>query len=184
MAMDTKAIASAGEATTDSLAGPHDREAILSKLDDLVSIATCHREDLSLNLLEIDRFEAITDDCGDITAERVLAKTAASIRRNIRERDIVTQYGRGQFLIILPGTNLSSSWAVAERLRSILEKVRAKSPAGHMFTITVSQGLVGWECGEHSASLVSRAEDALRKAREKGRNRVQILLGPSLRART
>jgi diguanylate cyclase len=181
--METKAIASAGEATTDSLAGSHNREDILSKLDDLVSLAACHREDLSLNLLEIDRFEGITDDCGDFTAEKVLAKAATSIRRNIRATDVLTQYGRGQFLIILPRTNLSSSWAVAERLRSILEKVRTKSPAGHIFTITVSQGLVGWESGEHSASLVSRAEEALRKAREKGRNRVQILLGPSLRAR-
>jgi diguanylate cyclase len=184
MAMETRAIASAGEATTDWLAGPHNREAILSKLDDLVSLAACHREDLSLNLLEIDRFQGIADDCGDFTAERVLAKTASSIRRNIRETDIVTQHGQGRFLIILPRTNLSSSWAVAERLRSILDKIRTKSPAGHMFTITVSQGLVGWECGEHSASLVSRAEEALRKATEKGRNRVQILLGPSLRART
>jgi diguanylate cyclase (GGDEF)-like protein len=184
MAMETKSIASVGQARFDSLVGLYSREAILGKLGELVGLAAHPREDLSLNLLEIDRFEAINDDYGHLTAERVLAKTATSIRRNIRQTDMVTQYGRGEFLIVLPGTSLSSSWAVAERLRSLIEKAKIKSPAGHAFTITVSQGLVGWEHDEGPASLVSRAEEALRKAREKGRNRVQILLGPSLRGKT
>jgi PleD family two-component response regulator len=55
-----------------------------------------------------------------------------------------------------------------------------KDSAGNIFAITVSQGLAGWERSEDAYSLISRADEALYKAKEKGRNCVQILLGPSL----
>jgi len=93
----------------------------------------------------------------------------------------VGRYGGEEFIIILPQTNLSSAWGVAERLRTIIEKAEMKDPAGTVFAITVSQGLAGWERDEDATSLISRADEALYKAKEKGRNRVQILLGPSLR---
>ena len=83
--------------------------------------------------------------------------------------------------MVLPKTTLALSWIVAERLRSTIEKAEMKDSAGHVFSVTVSQGLAGWERGEEVASLISRADEALYKAKEKGRNRVQILLGPSLR---
>jgi PleD family two-component response regulator len=65
----------------------------------------------------------------------------------------------------------------------MIEKAKFKDSAGNVFTVTVSQGLVGWERNDDAASLISRAGEALRKAKENGRNRVQILLGPSLRDR-
>jgi diguanylate cyclase (GGDEF)-like protein len=92
----------------------------------------------------------------------------------------VGRYGGEEFIIILPKTNLSSSWVVAERLRSIIEKAEMKDSAGNVFTITVSQGLAGWERGEDAYSLISCADEALYKAKEKGRNCVQILLSPNL----
>jgi diguanylate cyclase (GGDEF)-like protein len=84
-------------------------------------------------------------------------------------------------MIILPKTSLSLAWVAAERLRTIIEKAELKDPAGNAFAITVSQGLIGWERNEDASSLISRADEALYKAKAKGRNRVQILLGPSLR---
>jgi diguanylate cyclase (GGDEF)-like protein len=168
-------------ATFDSLTGLYNRRAVLGKLHELINFANRYKEDFSLSMLDIDHFKMVNDHYGHLTGDEVLEEIAVLIRRNIRETDIVGRYGGEEFIIILPKTNLSSAWVVAERLRSIIEKAEMKDSAGNVFAITVSQGLVAWERDEDAASLISRSDEALYKAKEKGRNRVQILLGPSLR---
>jgi len=168
-------------ATFDSLTGLYNRRAILGKLRELINLANRYKEDFSLSMLDIDHFKKVNDRYGHLTGDDVLEKVAALIRGNIRDTDIAGRYGGEEFIIILPQTTLSSAWVVVERLRSIVERAEMKDPAGNVFAITVSQGLAGWERGEDAHSLISRSDEALYKAKEKGRNRVQILLGPSLR---
>jgi diguanylate cyclase (GGDEF)-like protein len=168
-------------ATFDSLTGLYNRRAILGKLRELINLVNRYKEDFSLSMLDIDHFKRVNDRYGHLTGDEVLEEIATLIRRNIRDTDIVGRYGGEEFIIILPKTNLSSAWVVAERLRSIIEKAEIKDSASNVFAITVSQGLAGWERGEDAYSLISCADEALYKAKEKGRNRVQILLGPSLR---
>ena len=168
-------------ATFDSLTGLYNRRAILGKLRELINLANRYKEDFSLSMLDIDHFKKVNDRYGHLTGDDVLEKVAALIRGNIRDTDIAGRYGGEEFIIILPQATLSSAWVVAERLRSIIEQAEMKDPAGNVFAITVSQGLAEWERGEDAHSLISRSDEALYKAKEKGRNRVQILLGPSLR---
>jgi len=168
-------------ATFDSLTGLYNRRAILGKLRELVNLAKRYKEEFSLIMLDIDHFKGVNDHYGHLTGDEVLEEIATLIRRNTRDTDIVGRYGGEEFIIILPKTNLSSAWIVADRLRGIIEKAEMKDSAGNVFSITVSQGLASWEQDEDATSLVSRADEALYKAKEKGRNRVQILLGPSLR---
>jgi two-component system cell cycle response regulator len=168
-------------ANFDSLTGLYNRRAILGKLHELINRANRYKENFSLIMLDIDHFKGVNDRYGHLTGDEVLEKVAALIRRNIRDTDIVGRYGGEEFIIILPQTNLSPAWVAAERIRSIIEKAEMKDLVGNVFAITVSQGLAGWEWGEDADSLVSRADEALYKAKGKGRNRVQILLGPSLR---
>jgi two-component system cell cycle response regulator len=168
-------------ATFDSLTGLYNRRAVLGRLGELINLANRYKEDFSLSMLDIDHFKTVNDLYGHLTGDEVLARIATLIRRNVRDTDIVGRYGGEEFIIVLPKTNLSSSWVVAERLRSIIEKAEMKDSARNVFTITVSQGLAGWERDEDATSLISRADEALYKAKGKGRNRVQILLGPSLR---
>ena len=168
-------------ATFDSLTGLYNRRAILGKLRELINLANRYKEDFSLSMLDIDHFKKVNDRYGHLTGDDVLEKVAALIRGTIRDTDIAGRYGGEEFIIILPQATLSSAWVVAERLRSIIEQAEMKDPAGNVFAITVSQGLAEWERGEDAHSLISRSDEALYKAKEKGRNRVQILLGPSLR---
>ena len=168
-------------ATFDALTGLYNREAILAKLRELVNLANRYKEDFSLVLLDVDHFRKVNDRHGHLTGDDVLEKIAALIRGNVRDTDITGRYGGEAFIIVLPNTNLASSWVAAERLRSTIEKTELKDSAGNIFAVTVSQGVVGWERGEDAASLFSRADEALCKAKGKGRNRVQILLGPTLR---
>ena len=167
-------------ATFDSLTGLYNRRAILGKLRELINLANRYKEDFSLSMLDIDHFKKVNDRYGHLTGDEVLEEIATLIRQNIRDTDIVGRYGGEEFIIILPKTNLSSSWVVAERLRSIIEKAEMKDSAGNVFAITVSQGLAGWERGEDAYYLISCADEALYKAKEKGRNCVQILLSPNL----
>lgn len=170
-----------GPADVDTATGLRDGEAILGKLSELVSLANRYRDDFSLILLDIDHFKELNERCGRMTGDYVLKKVAGLIRSNIRDTDVSAPYGEDEFIIILPRTNLSSSWVAAERLRTMIERTELTDSAGNVFAITVSQGLAGWERGDDAASLNSRAHEALHRAKEKGRNRVQILLGPSLR---
>jgi diguanylate cyclase (GGDEF)-like protein len=167
--------------TCDPLTGLPNRQTILGKLRELVNLANRYKEDFSLILLDIDHFRRVNDRCGHLTGDEVLAKIAALIRDNVRNTDIVGRYGGEEFILILPNTNFSLSWIAAERLRTMIKETKFKDPAGNAFAVTVSQGLVGWERNDDAASLISRADEALHKAKEKGRNRVQILLGPTLR---
>jgi diguanylate cyclase (GGDEF)-like protein len=167
--------------TFDPLTELYSRQAILGKLCELVNLANRYKEDFSLTMLDIDHFKKLNDHYGHLTGDKVLKQVATLVRGNIRNTDIAGRYGGDEFVIVLPRTNLSSSWVVAERLRSMVEKTGHKDPAGNVFAVTVSQGLVGWEQNDDVSSLISRADEALHKAKEKGRNRTQILLGPSLR---
>jgi two-component system cell cycle response regulator len=168
-------------ANFDSLTGLYNRRTILGKLHELINRANRYKEDFSLIMLDIDYFKRVNDRYGHLTGDEVLEKIATLIHQNIRDTDIVGRYGGEEFIIILPKTDLSSAWVAAERIRGIIEKAEMKDSAGNVFAITVSQGLSGWERGEDAYYLISRADEALYKAKGKGRNRVQISLSPSLR---
>ena len=168
-------------ANFDPLTGLYNRRAIFAKLRELINRANRYKEHFSLIMLDIDHFKRVNDRYGHLTGDEVIEKIASLILQNIRDTDIVGRYGGEEFIFILPQTNLSSAWVIAERIRSIIEKAETKTPAGNVFTVTVSQGLSEWERGEDAKSLISCADEALYKAKVKGRNRVQILLGPTLR---
>ncbi len=168
-------------AAFDPLTGLYNLHAILGRLREQVNLANRYKENFSLILLDIDQFRKVNDHYGHLTGDEVLKKVAALIRGNIRDTDIAGRYGGQEFIIVLPRTDLASSWVAAERLRSIIETARVNDSDGTAFSVTVSQGLVGWERNDDAASLISRADEALCKAKERGRNRVQVLLGPSLR---
>jgi diguanylate cyclase (GGDEF)-like protein len=170
-------------ANFDSLTGLYNRQAILSKLRELINRAKRYKEDFSVSMLDIDHFKKVNDRYGHLTGDDVLEKIAALIRQNIRDTDIAGRYGGEEFIIILPQANLSSALVVAERIRNIIENAEMKDSAGNVFAITVSQGLSGWERGEDAYSLISRADEALYKAKANGRNRVEISPGSRLKAR-
>jgi len=170
-------------ANFDPLTGLYNRQAILGKLHELINRAKRYKEDFSLSMLDIDHFKKVNDRYGHLTGDEVLEKIAALIRRNIRDTDIAGRYGGEEFIIILPQADLSSAMVVAERIRNIIENAEMKESAGNVFAITVSQGLSSWEQGEDVHSLISRADEALYKAKENGRNRVEIPPGSRLKER-
>jgi len=158
----------------DSLTELYNRQGILDNLHELIDKANRYKQDLSVNILDIDHFKGVNDRYGEYTGDAVLEHVAKIIYRNIRASDTVGRYGGDQFLIILPRANLYSAKISAERIRNTIENAEMKDTDDKVFTVTVSQGLAGLEQGEDTRSLISRAEEALLKAKENGRNRVEM----------
>jgi len=160
-------------ANIDSLTGLLNRGAILRKLSEQMKHAKRYREELSLSLLDIDYFKKVNDQYGHLTGDDVLEQVAILMWQNIRDADIIGRYGGEEFIIILPRTDLSSALNVAERVRKMIEASKMKDSEGNMFGITVSQGISIYKPGEDEHSLISRADNALYKAKRNGRNRVE-----------
>lgn len=158
----------------DSLTGLYNRQAVLGRLREAINHAQRYKENLSLIMLDIDHFKKVNDQYGHLVGDDVLEKVSTLIRDNIRNTDIVGRYGGEEFIIVLPQTDLHAARVVAERIRKIIETAKMKDFAGNMFSITVSQGISGWEPDDDIHSFISRADEALYKAKESGRNRVEV----------
>lgn len=171
-------------ANFDSLTKLYNRQAGLSKLRELINRAKRYKEDFSLIMLDLDHFKKVNDRYGHLTGDDVLEKVAALIRGNLRNTDVAGRYGGEEFIIILTRTDLTGAQVVAQRIRRMIETAEMKDSAGNVFSITVSQGLAGWDPGEDAHSLIYRADEALYKAKENGRNRVEISPGFGLEERS
>jgi diguanylate cyclase (GGDEF)-like protein len=158
----------------DSLTQLYNRQGSLDVLHDLINGAQRYKQDLSINILDIDHFKVVNNRYGQFIGDAVIETVAKIVYRNIRASDIVGRYGGDQFLILLPRANLYSARVSAERMRNTIENTEMKDSADHVFSVTVSQGLSGLEQGDDIRSLVARAEEALQKAKQNGRNRVEM----------
>jgi len=160
-------------ANIDSLTGLLNRGAILRKLDEQIKHANRYREGLSLDMLDIDHFKKVNDQYGHLIGDDVLEKVAILVQKSIRDVDTVGRYGGEEFIIILPMTDLSSAINIAERVRKMIEAAEMKNCKGNVFGITVSQGISIYKPGDDEHSLISRADNALYKAKRNGRNRIE-----------
>ena len=161
-------------ANFDSLTGLPNRRAILNKLCEQIKLTQRYGNKLSLSLLDIDFFKKVNDQYGHLTGDDVLASVATLMKRDVRNVDIVGRYGGEEFIIVMPRTDASSAKIVAERIRETIKSAEMKDSEGNVFSITASQGLAEWVLGEDESTLISRADYALYKAKENGRDRAEV----------
>ena len=156
-------------AITDGLTGITNRQAFGQLLEKEMERATRYASPLSLIMYDLDHFKRINDCFGHNTGDDVLKTIASLVSSNIRGIDLHGRWGGEEFMVLLPHTGLEAASEVAEKLRSLI--------AGHCFeklgTITASFGVVELAPGESSRSLVQRVDDALYRAKKRGRNRVE-----------
>lgn len=157
----------------DSLTGLCNRRAILGWLDRQIKHSRRYNEEFNLLMLDIDHFKKVNDQYSHLIGDDVLQKLAKLVRRKIRDTDTAGRYGGEEFIIILPRAGLASALNVAERIRRTIESAEMKDSRGNVFHITVSQGLSCYRPGDDVYSLISRADAALYRAKESGRNRAE-----------
>jgi len=149
----------------DALTGLLNRRAILTQLAGMVSGARRHGHPLSIGILDLDAFKAINDEHGHHVGDDVLIAAVRAMRAHLRAEDQLGRLGGEEFLMLLPDTASAAARSVAEKLR--LEVAEAPAPV----PVTVSVGVATW-ARETPEELLRRADAALYRAKEAGRDRV------------
>jgi len=121
---------------------------------------------------DVDRFKRINDTFGHQTGDVVLQEVGRRLFRAVREYDGVGRYGGEEFLLVLPGCDLTTTIRRANELRSALSSQAILSGAGPM-EVTISMGVAVPEAGENVEAVLSRADIALYDAKNAGRNQVR-----------
>jgi diguanylate cyclase (GGDEF)-like protein len=127
----------------------------------------------SLLLIDIDFFKKINDKYGHKCGDNVLIQLSKLLNQHLRESTIVSRWGGEEFLVILENTNKDALLYIGERLRSIIEKSTLVEEKGIKITITLG-GAVSTKEDETFEMLLARADRALYKGKENGRNQVNI----------
>jgi len=130
---------------------------------------------LSLILLDIDHFKRFNDTYGHQQGDTVLKELARVLQNNIRSCDVLARYGGEEFAIIMPETEREVCGMASERLRAAVEK-HAVPGQEEELKVTISMGLstTSSEDVASAAELISAADRALYRAKENGRNRVEM----------
>ena len=159
-------------ATRDGLTRTLNRASFFDRLEQELSY--CKRQEgrqLSLLMLDVDHFKKINDAHGHPAGDKVLCYLADMLRRQLRLEDVVGRYGGEEFGIMLRQIPLAQAQSIAERLRVTLETATVETP--EPIGVTMSLGLTGFRLEDTVQSLIARADAALYRAKNSGRNRVE-----------
>ncbi len=154
-------------AATDPLTGLANRRRTLQRLEKL---AHDGRADAVILLADLDHFKQINDGWGHAMGDQVLVGVAAALRSGTRDADTVARWGGEEFLIVLPATRAGEAGELAERLRLRVEALQVADRHECPVPVTLSIGIATLAAGESGASWIKRADEALYRAKNAGRN--------------
>jgi diguanylate cyclase (GGDEF)-like protein len=161
------------QAMYDALTGVLNHGAIIERLQAELDRAQRSGRDLSLIVADLDHFKSVNDNFGHLAGDQVLRDITQRMNEAVRKYDIVGRYGGEEFIVILPDCDKSVVLTVAERLRQSISAAPVEHD-GQSMNITCSLG-AAWGGGSESITandLISRADAALYRAKEQGRDRV------------
>lgn len=163
-------------AITDGLTSLYNRRYFEERLEEETRRARRYSRPMSIMMLDIDFFKQFNDNNGHLKGDQVLREIAQVLLRFSRETDIVARYGGEEFVMILPETDAHNSGLLAERIRvSVDETVfegQEKVPSGN---VTLSIGVSCLAGDEAGHDTLERADQALYKSKQNGRNQTTIL---------
>lgn len=159
-------------ALIDPLTGIWNRGAVFEVLEREAERAQRKGHPLAVCMFDLDRFKRINDTYGHQTGDVVLQETCVRVKNSIRPYDSLGRYGGEEFLVVLPDCDYRQSMALAERIREAVE-AEPFDLGSASETITISVGVALLSPEETLETLIERADKALYRAKDKGRNRVE-----------
>ena len=161
-------------ALTDELTGLYNRRYAVAHLEELVArVNNDGLADIALVMFDVDHFKAVNDQYGHPGGDDALRQLADRALRGVRSIDLVARLGGEEFVVVMPETDLKAAMTVADRLRQAV----AGEPffihtTGDRRPITISAGVAVAQPGDTVDTLLQRADDALYRAKNAGRNQV------------
>jgi len=160
------------KALVDPLTGLPNRAAWSERLEHEVKQWQQHGNTLLLAMLDLDHFKRINDNYGHLAGDKVLKIIASVLRKRLRGTDFIARFGGEEFVLLMPSTVPSAGAKLLESLRAAIEACPFHFK-GEPVTITVSIGMSAFRPGEHGDQVLKRADQALYRAKNAGRNRVE-----------
>jgi diguanylate cyclase (GGDEF)-like protein/PAS domain S-box-containing protein len=166
-------------ATTDSLTGLVNRRVFLAQVARELERFQRYARPVALLMLDLDSFKRINDARGHAAGDSVLQHFADIARQSLRKIDVLGRLGGEEFAALLPGTDAAGAVQLAERLRQAVAEQPAEIEGGSL-AYTVSVGVTWFASGDSNAdSILARADRALYRAKDNGRNRVEAESPPA-----
>lgn len=161
-------------AVTDPLTGLQNRRFLERQLNTLIDQSLRYERDLSIVIMDIDKFKVINDVHGHPVGDLVLKEVSHRIRRSLRGSDLACRFGGEEFVCVLAETELDVAILAAERLRKQIESMPfIINDDGTEISVTASFGLTQFTGKDDSVeAMLKRADEALYRAKETGRNQV------------
>lgn len=160
-------------ALTDPLTAIPNKRAMNDALARVTSLANRHGLQNSLILCDLDHFKSINDQYGHVVGDRVLQLAAKELQKAIRTSDEVYRFGGEEFAVILPQTNEADARAVADRIRQFISTIRVRSGEANI-AVTTSCGVAMGLPEEDPKQWLARADEALYRAKDNGRNCTRV----------
>ncbi len=155
----------------DGLTNVYNRNKFDETLEEELQRASRYENDLSIAIIDIDKFKDFNDTYGHLIGDEVLIMVAQYVNKNLRETDTFARWGGEEFVILFKNTSKEDARAVSDKLRDEISGLSHHS-AGN---VTVSFGITSYQNGDTLKSIFKRCDDALYIAKENGRNRVEVL---------
>lgn len=162
-------------AAIDPLTGVLNRRFGLGRLHEEFGRAVRAGTPLGLLMLDIDHFKAVNDTYGHMIGDRVLRAISAVIRSALREGDVLLRYGGEEFLAVLPAASTDDLAHIAERIRRMAAAAEVRDgDVPVRVTLSVGGAAYPRDDVDHEEGLIQLADEALYRAKERGRDRVEI----------
>ena len=173
------------QSITDKLTNLYNRHYLEQAFPKLVEDAEASPENsqnskISVVMFDIDKFKGINDGYGHPAGDYIIAKIADIIKETFRKSDVVCRYGGEEFLAVLPASTLAEAGKVAEKIRRRIEQEKFLWE-DELIPNSISIGIAELELkNEKSEQVIARADAALYKAKNSGRNRVMVHRGSNV----
>jgi diguanylate cyclase (GGDEF)-like protein len=166
---------------TDFLTGWHNRRYLHARLKEELARAQRQGTGLTCLLIDLDRFKDINDQHGHLAGDVALREAAQRVDAHIRGSDAAARFGGDEFVVLAPGISPEQAAVLAERIRAAVCDPPLELPGGANVTLSVSIGIAGITLSRDEADLkaaserlLAEADSALYRAKQRGRNRVEL----------
>lgn len=169
---DLERVAWQTRAIHDNLTGLYNRVSLDELVQHRLSVDDGHPSpQVAVLMIDVDHFKVINDTRGHLLGDQVLQAVARAITHSVRPDDLVFRFGGEEFLVMLSGVDAMVAMLAADRIRTHVSGLADTVPS-----VTVSVGVALRHPHEGYEALIARADDALYRAKLKGRNRVETML--------